>query len=59
MLGCRPADTPIEFNAKLENSRNMVPIDIEKYQCLVGKLIYLSPTRPDISYAVSTVSHFM
>ena len=31
----------------------------EKYQCLVGKLIYLSHTRPDISYVVSTISQFM
>ncbi|KAA0049782.1 putative mitochondrial protein [Cucumis melo var. makuwa] len=25
MLGCRPADTPIEFNCKLENSDDQVP----------------------------------
>ncbi|TYK21727.1 putative mitochondrial protein [Cucumis melo var. makuwa] len=36
-----------------------VQIDKEKYQCLVGKLIYLSHTRLDISYAVSAVSQFM
>jgi hypothetical protein len=31
----------------------------ERYQRLVGKLIYLSHTRPDIAYAVSIVSQFM
>ncbi|KAA0066242.1 Beta-galactosidase [Cucumis melo var. makuwa] len=31
MLGCRPADTPIEFNYKLGNSRDQVPIDKEQY----------------------------
>ena len=31
----------------------------EKYQRLVGKLIYLSHTRPDIAYAVGIVSRFM
>ncbi|XP_037491328.1 secreted RxLR effector protein 161-like [Jatropha curcas] len=33
--------------------------DKERYQRLVGKLIYLSHTRPDIAYAVGVVSHFM
>ncbi|KAA0057585.1 Beta-galactosidase [Cucumis melo var. makuwa] len=59
MLGCRPADTPIEFNCKLGNSDDQVPVDKEQYQCLVGKLIYLSHTRPDISFVVSVVSQFM
>ncbi|CAL2236828.1 unnamed protein product [Prunus armeniaca] len=31
----------------------------ERYQRLVGKLIYLAHTRPDIAYAVSVVSQFM
>ncbi|KAA0031796.1 reverse transcriptase [Cucumis melo var. makuwa] len=30
-----------------------IHVDKEKYQCLVGKFIYLSHTRPDISYANS------
>ena len=59
MLGCRPADTPIEFNCKLGNSNDLVLVDIEQYQRLVGKLIYLSHTCPDISFAVSVVTQFM
>ncbi|KAL0540394.1 hypothetical protein IC582_024631 [Cucumis melo] len=59
MLGCRPADTPIEFNCKLRNSDDQVPIDKKQYQHLVSKLIYLSHTRPDISFVVSVVSQFM
>ena len=30
-----------------------------RYQPLVGKLIYLSHTRPDVAYAVGVVSQFM
>ena len=35
------------------------PVDKEKYQRLVGKLIYLSHTRPDIAFAVSVASQHM
>ena len=44
MLGCCSADTPIEFNGKLGNPGDKVLVDREKYQRLVGKLIYLSHT---------------
>jgi hypothetical protein len=58
MLGCRPATTPIEPNHRLISDMGK-PVDRESYQRMVGKLIYLSHTRPDIAYAVSTVSQFM
>ena len=58
MLGCKPVDTPIEVNHNLkENVGEMVYT--ERYQRLVGRLIYLSHTRLDIAYAVSLVSQFM
>ncbi|XP_038889357.1 uncharacterized mitochondrial protein AtMg00810-like [Benincasa hispida] len=59
MTGCKSVDTPVEYNAKLSNIDNRVPINKERYQRLVGKLIYLSHTRLDISYTVSVVSQFM
>ncbi|KAK8942637.1 hypothetical protein KSP39_PZI008749 [Platanthera zijinensis] len=59
MSGCRPADTPIEANHKLGREDDDVIDDIPSYQRLVGKLIYLSHTRPDISYAVGVLSRFM
>jgi hypothetical protein len=34
-------------------------VDRERYQILVGRLIYLCQTRPDISFVVSVVSHYM
>ena len=33
--------------------------DRMRYQRMVGKLIYLAHTRPDIAYAVGVVSRFM
>ncbi|XP_020419495.1 uncharacterized protein LOC109949168 [Prunus persica] len=59
MLGCKPADTPIEMNHKLCEDMDQEPTNKEQYQRLVGRLIYLAHTRPDIAYAVSVVSQFM
>ena len=59
MSACKPADTPIDPNLKLGNIKEGVPVDKAQYQRLVGRLIYLSHTRPDIAFAVSMVSQFM
>lgn len=59
MLECKPTDTPIVQNHQLGIYTDQVPTDKERYQRIVGKLIYLSHTRPDIAYAVSVVSQFM
>ena len=55
-IGCKPANTPIDPNHKLGSALDESLVDKEKYKRLVGKLIYLSHTRPDIAYAVSVVS---
>jgi Reverse transcriptase (RNA-dependent DNA polymerase) len=58
-LGCKPASTPIDINMKLNAEDGELLEDINQYQKLVGKLIYLTVTRPDLSFAVSQVSKFM
>ncbi len=59
LLGCKPAETPMESNLKLQPKSSGKHVDKERYQRLVGKLIYLSHTRPDIAFAVSVVSQLM
>ncbi|RVW52356.1 Retrovirus-related Pol polyprotein from transposon RE2 [Vitis vinifera] len=59
MLGCKPAETPMDTTVKLEESDGSAPVDKGRYQRLVRKLIYLSHTRPDIGFSVSVVSQFM
>lgn len=56
---CKPASTPIDPNLRLGEAENDATVDKEMYQRLVGRLIYLSHTRPDIAYAVSVISQFM
>lgn len=55
MLGSRPTNSPMEVNFRLKNGVGE-SIDREQYQRSVGKLIYLSRTRLDITYIVSVVS---
>lgn len=55
-MGCRLAGTPLEKGWKNDEEGKDIPVDKERYQRLVGRLIYLSLTRPDIVYAVSVVS---
>ncbi|RVX05607.1 Retrovirus-related Pol polyprotein from transposon RE2 [Vitis vinifera] len=55
MLGCQPVDTPIEEGLKLCVEPNQVSIDKGRYQRLVGRLMYLAHTRPDLAYALSVV----
>ncbi|EOY04695.1 Cysteine-rich RLK (RECEPTOR-like protein kinase) 8, putative [Theobroma cacao] len=59
MLGSKPAETPIGMNKKLGRARSGIPGDRGRDQCLVGRLISLSHTRPDIAFAVSVVSQYM
>ena len=51
----------LDSTVKLEESDGSPPVDKGRYryQRLVGKLIYLSHTRPDIGFSVSMVSQFM
>ena len=52
-------DTPIEYNCRLNSHDGELLFDATLYRQLVGSLIYLTVTRPDISYAVHVVSQFM
>ncbi|KAH9680958.1 retrovirus-related pol polyprotein from transposon RE1 [Citrus sinensis] len=54
-----PINTPMEENLKLSTDPYQVPANKERYQRLVGRLMYLGHTRPDLAYALSVVSQFM
>jgi hypothetical protein len=55
----KPVSTPIDSRNKLNCEDEDILSNINHFQRLVDKLIYLTVTRPDISYSVSQVSKFM
>ncbi|KAH9735465.1 protein kinase domain-containing protein [Citrus sinensis] len=59
MTACQPIDTLIEEGLKFCITSDQVPVDKGRYQRLIGRLMYLSHTRPDLAYALSVVSQFM
>ena len=59
MLGSKPNNVPIDFNHKNGMSTKGKKVNKKCYQKLVGKLIYVSHTRPNISFSVGVVSQFM
>nr|GEU94564.1 ribonuclease H-like domain-containing protein [Tanacetum cinerariifolium] len=62
LLAARPVDIPLPENSILgfeETSNDKYLADFTSYQKLVGKLIYLINTRPDISYVVHCLSQHM
>ncbi|WKA13215.1 hypothetical protein VitviT2T_030542 [Vitis vinifera] len=52
-------DTPVELNAHLTSSGGKPLSNPSLYRRLVGSLVYLTVTRPDISYAVHQVSQYL
>ncbi|KAJ3698018.1 hypothetical protein LUZ61_001723 [Rhynchospora tenuis] len=59
LLGAKPAMTPLEQNHNLAKATGDLMKDAEKYRRLVGRLIYLTVTRPELCYAVHTLAQFM
>jgi len=59
ILGCEPMRTPINANIDLWDESKPLLEDVSQYMRLVGKLIYLTFTRLDITYDVRLMSQFM
>ena len=59
MLDCKPVDTPMDPNVKLVPGQGELLRDPRRYRRLVGKLNYLTVTRPNISFPVSIISQFL
>lgn len=59
MEHCTPSYTPLLEGLVLSKTSNTPPINPTLYMMLVGKLLFLTKTRPDITHVVSVISRFM
>ncbi|KAL6315294.1 hypothetical protein AAG906_000383 [Vitis piasezkii] len=59
LLGAKPCGFPIEHNHRLGLANGELLSNPESYRRLVGRLIYLAVTRPDLAYSVHILSQFM
>eukprot|EP00253_Pinus_taeda_P024674 PITA_24674 len=59
MEDCRPMSTPMITNWKKLHASDSELVDPTLYRQLIGSLMYLVNTRPDICFAVNTMSQFM
>ncbi|XP_019057758.1 PREDICTED: uncharacterized protein LOC109116562 [Tarenaya hassleriana] len=59
MLACKPRASPMDTKEKIQSDSGEPLSNPTLYRKLVGKLIYLSVTRPDISFTVQRLSQFM
>jgi len=58
-LHAKPTATPLPLNCKLKADEGVPLSDPTVYRTYIGKLNFLSNTRPDIAFAVQTLSQFM
>ncbi|WKA10719.1 hypothetical protein VitviT2T_028279 [Vitis vinifera] len=59
LIDSKTVDTPVELNAHLTPLGGKPLSNPSLYRRLVGSLVYLTVTRPDISYAVHQVSQYL
>lgn len=59
MKDCNSVSTPTELGLKLTKNGAGKRVDATLYKQIIGSLMYLTTTRPDIMHAVNLISRYM
>ena len=58
MESCSAMSTPMSSSCKLDQDESGLDVDITMYRGIIGSLLYLTASRPDILYALGVCSRF-
>jgi len=58
MADAKPISTPMPTSAALDADEDGEPVDQKEYRSMIGSLLYLTATRPDIHFAVCLCARF-
>nr|GEU48196.1 hypothetical protein [Tanacetum cinerariifolium] len=58
MVSCDLVGTPMEIKDKLDLDQNRTSVDATKYRSMIGALMYLTSSRPDIVHATCLCARY-
>ena len=58
MEDAKPTSTPMSTLTKLDNDEGGKPVDIKLYRSMIGSLLYLTTSRPNIMFSVCLCARF-
>ena len=58
MEDAKPIKTPMATNGHLDLDEGGNPVDQKLYRSMIGSLLYLTASRPDIMFSVSMCARF-
>ena len=58
MDNCKAMNTPMGSGTYVDQDESGTPIDITKYRGMIGSLLYLTVSRPDIMFSVCLCARF-
>ena len=59
MFDCKFTATPMDTNLKLLSDETFELVDMTHYRHIIGSLMYLTNTRPDICFVVNNLSQYL